>query len=84
MNTTTIISLIQAGATDKARKDLKRESLKDRLVSLQKCMPYVNQSHQTLDFFRKHFATEIGAILTANNDLVKAEDLYHQAMKNDK
>lgn len=81
MKTETIISLIEAGATDKVRKDLKREGLKDRLVSLQKCIPHVKQSDATLNFFRKHFATEIGALIMASDDLVKAEALYREAMK---
>jgi len=84
MNTTTIISLIQAGATDKVRKDLKRESLKDRLKSLQKCIPHVNQTPEILNFFHKNFATEIGAIISANHDLEKAEHLYREAVNYDK
>lgn len=84
MNVTTIISLIEAGATDKVRKDLKREAIKDRLVSLNNCIPHVKQSANTLNFFQKNFATEIGAIISAKGDLEKAEHLYREATNFDK
>jgi|APFre7841882793_1041355.scaffolds.fasta_scaffold00067_31 hypothetical protein len=71
-----ISNLLQIGATDRVRKYLKKLSLKDRLPVLQECIPYVNATKGTLDFFHKNFAKEIGAIIAADYDFKKAELLY--------
>jgi hypothetical protein len=76
-----IHSLIQAGATDRARKKLKRMGMSDRLKTLKDCIPYVNADSRNLKFFKENFAVELGAIYAADHDLEKAETLYRSASK---
>ena len=79
MNGFEISNLVQAGAVDKARQKLKKLSIPDRLRCLNECIPYVKQSPHTLDFFQKHFAAEIGALIMAKYEIEKATQLYNTA-----
>ena len=74
-----INGLINVGATDRVRQKLKRMGLKDRLYTLQKCIPYVNATTESLRFFRENFSQELGAIMMSPEDLEKAERLYRSA-----
>jgi hypothetical protein len=76
MNATQINNLIESGATDNVRQKLKRMGIGERLRTLSKCIPNVDQSGRSLMFFRENFAKEIGAILMAEDDLSKAELLF--------
>jgi hypothetical protein len=76
-----INNLIQVGATDLARKKLKRMGMTDRLKTLNDCVPYVNESPKSLKFFQENFSKELGAIMMAERDLEKAETLYRSASK---
>lgn len=71
--------LLQVGAEQRVRQNLKRLSLRDRLPVLHHCIPYVNETAATLKFFQENFAQEIGALIAANYDYVKAEQLYNAA-----
>lgn len=75
-----INSLLQAGASDRVRKKLKRMGLSDRLKSLHSCVPYVNVTPTNLKFFKENFSVELGAIMAAKEDLIKAEELYRTAI----
>lgn len=74
-----IANLVNAGAKHEVRTRLKRLSLKDRLPKLWEITPYVNQSPETLHFFRENFSQELGALMMAKGDIEKAEKLYNQA-----
>lgn len=74
-----INNLIRVGAKGRARAYLKKLSLKERLPALHELMPYVNDSTENLNFFRDNFAQEIGALVMADYDYIKAESLYHGA-----
>lgn len=75
-----ISNLINLGAVDRVRNKLKRQGIGDRLATLNDCIPYVTKTKANLAFFKKHFATELGAIMEAENDLEKAEELYRKAV----
>ena len=79
MTGTQIHSLIQAGATDRVRKKLIRMGLRDRLKTLDNCIPYIKASSTNLNFFRKNFSVEIGALISAERNITKAERLYRTA-----
>lgn len=74
-----LINLIGVGAQDTARQYLKRLSLKERLPVLHQCIPYVTSSGESLQFFQKNFAQEIGALIAAKYDYERAERLYNSA-----
>ena len=74
-----IHALINMGASDRVRRYLKKLSLKDRLPALHDLIPYVDNTPQNLKFFRDHFSQEIGALISAGYDYVKAEKLYNTA-----
>lgn len=74
-----IHALINMGASDRVRQYLKKLSLKDRLPALHDLIPYVDNTPQNLKFFRDHFSQEIGALISAGYDYVKAEKLYNTA-----
>jgi hypothetical protein len=79
MNAEEISTLIRYGATDKARRHLKKLGIYQRLKTLQGCVPYVNATKSSLKFFKENFSVEIGAIMAAEQDLNKAERLYRAA-----
>jgi hypothetical protein len=72
-------ALVNMGAGDRVRQHLKRLSLKDRIPLLHDLIPYVDQTPQSLKFFREHFSQEIGALISAKYDYEKAEKLYNAA-----
>lgn len=74
-----IHALINMGAGNTVRQYLKKLSLKDRLPALHDLIPYVDQTPENLKFFRDHFSQEIGALISAKYDYVKAEKLYNTA-----
>lgn len=80
MKATEINQLIQIGATDRVRKKLKRMGMEDRLKSLFGCIPYIDNS-KSIDFFKKNFSVELGAIIEAKGNLSSAETLYRQSKK---
>jgi len=84
MKATEIDTLIKIGATDRVRKKLKRMGISDRLTSLYGCIPYILHptDSKTISFFKKNFSVELGAIITANGNLGKAETLYRQSKNN--
>jgi hypothetical protein len=80
MKATEINQLIQIGATDRVRKKLKRMGMEDRLKSLFGCIPYIDNP-KSIDFFKKNFSVELGAIIEAKGNLSSAETLYRQSKK---
>ena len=76
MNEITAINLLRLGAGHKVRQALKKLSIEERMRALHQLLPYVKETQATLEFFQKHFAIEIGALLTANYDYVAAAKLY--------
>ena len=81
MNGLQINNLLQVGAQQKVRQNLKKLSLRDRLPVLHECIPYVSATSTTLKFFQENFAQEIGALISANYDYEKAELLYNVAKR---
>lgn len=81
MNGHEIDTLIRYGATDRARKHLKRLGMNARMKLLQDCIPNVNATPQSLKFFKEHFSREIGALMMAEQDIDKAVELYNTAKK---
>lgn len=79
-----ISNLIRVGAVVKVRSYLKRLALKERLPLLRDCMPYVSDSDVHLKFFRDNFAQEIGALVSADYDYEKAEQIYNSAKASEK
>jgi len=73
------LNLINHGAHNLVRSNLKKLSLKDRLPILEECIPHISVSAENIFFFREHFSQEIGAIMMAKGDLAKAEQLYNTA-----
>lgn len=73
------INLINVGGTDHLRKKLKKYGLEDRMKILRDCIPYVSSSGKSLKFFKENFSKEIGALLTTNNNIEKAVELYRKA-----
>lgn len=71
--------LLESGAYDRLRQKLKRLSIGPRFKVLSDCIPIVKSNPQNLSFFQKNFSVEIGAILMAENDLEKAENIYRAA-----
>jgi hypothetical protein len=76
-----IDTLIRYGATDRARKHIKKLGMKARMRLLQDCIPHVNATTESLRFFKENFSKEIGALMMAEQDLDKAVDLYNTAKK---
>lgn len=74
-----ISRLVDYGATDRARKYLKKLGIYQRLKVLNECVPHVKESPGSLKFFKENFSVEIGAILMAEHDLKKAELLYRSS-----
>lgn len=74
-------ALVNMGAESRVRQYLKRLSLKERLPLLHDLIPYVDQTPQSLKFFKENFSQEIGALIVANYDYEKAEKIYHGAKK---
>jgi hypothetical protein len=74
-----IDTLIRYGAVDRARKHLKRLSIKPRMQLLQDCIPNVNATTESLKFFKENFSREIGALMMAEQDIDKAVTLYNTA-----
>jgi hypothetical protein len=79
-----ISNLIKVGGAARARAYIKRLALKERLPLLHDCMPYINDSERSLTFFRDNFAQEIGAMVSADYDYVKAEEIYNRAKASEK
>jgi hypothetical protein len=79
MNGTEIDTLIRFGATDKARRHLKRLGMAARMKLLQDCIPNVNATPASLKFFKENFSREIGALMMAEQDITKAVELYNTA-----
>lgn len=79
MTGTEIHTLLQAGATDRVRKKLIRMGIRDRLITLDNCIPYIKASPVNLGFFRKNFSVELGALISAERNITKAERLYRIA-----
>ncbi len=79
MNGQEIDTLIRYGATDRARKHLKRLGMRARMKLLQDCIPNVNATPQSLKFFKENFSREIGALMMAEQDIDKAVTLYNTA-----
>ena len=77
-----IKDLLGAGAHDRLRRDLKRLSIPQRMETLNRLIPDMRGfTTEWIEFFRKNFSIEIGAIVKAGGDLEKAEDLYRSANK---
>ena len=77
-----IQDLLNAGAHDRLRRDLKKLSIPQRMETLSGLIPYMKGfTTEWIDFLRKNFSIEIGAIVKAGGDLVKAESLYRSADK---
>jgi hypothetical protein len=74
-----ISNLLQIGGQDAVRKYLKRLGLKDRMRTLHQCVPFINTTPDTLQFFSEHFSHEVGALIMAKYDYAKAEELYRVA-----
>jgi hypothetical protein len=79
MRAESMVNLINIGATDTVRQHLKRMSLKERLPALHALIPYVKETQLTLEFFRKNFSQEIGALISAEYNYERAESLYNTA-----
>ena len=77
-----IDQLIRFGATDRARKKLKKLAIKPRLNCLRDCIPMVKKSGAHTKFFAENFRVELGAIMMAEGDLDRAEELYQSSKKN--
>jgi len=74
-----IETLIKLGATDKARRYLKKLGMSARMKLLLECVPNINATTESLNFFRENFSQEIGAIMMAKHDISKAVTLYNNA-----
>jgi hypothetical protein len=79
MNGTEIDTLIRFGATDKARRYLKKLGMKSRMSVLQDCIPNVNATPASLKFFKENFSREIGALMMSDHNIDKAVELYNTA-----
>jgi transcription initiation factor TFIIIB Brf1 subunit/transcription initiation factor TFIIB len=79
MNGQEIDTLIRFGATDKARRHLKRLGMNARMKLLQDCIPNVNATEKSLKFFKENFSREIGALMMAEQDIDKAVVIYNNA-----
>lgn len=74
-----IDTLIRYGATDKARRHLKKLGMKARMRLLVDCIPNVNATTESLKFFKENFSREIGALMMAEQDIDNAITLYNTA-----
>jgi len=81
MNGQEIDTLIRFGATDRARKHLKRLGMAARMKTLKDCIPNVNATSESLKFFKDNFSREIGALMMAELDIEKAVRLYNTAKR---
>ena len=77
-----INDLLRAGAHDRLRRDLKKLGIRQRMKTLNKVIPEITGfTTESIDFFRKNFSVEIGALVKSGRDVEKAEALYRSANK---
>lgn len=76
-----MINLINVGATDRLRKKLKKFGMNERMIHLQKCIPFIKDSKRYIKFFKENFSAEIGALVIADGDIDVAVDIYKKASK---
>jgi hypothetical protein len=74
------LHLIQSGATDLARKRLKKLSIEERMVELNGLIPWVRTTPAILKFFHLNFSVEIGAIIGAAS-IDEAVKIYRESKK---
>jgi prefoldin subunit 5 len=81
MTASEMLNLVQVGATDSLRRKLKKFGMKERMIHLQRCIPFIKDDKKYINFFRKNFSVELGALITAEGDIERAIELYKKAEK---
>ena len=74
-----VIRLLAVGATGRARALLKRLAVPVRMRVLNSFVPQLQDNKEYLDFFRRHFSAEIGALSHAGWDPIAAARLWQAA-----